>query len=65
MSNEFTCPACGAAFPTEAAQREHGSKAHPMPGAPHSHADFDRKQCGGHFHSDADLKAHAAQAHRM
>ena len=65
MPNEFACPACGATFPTEAALRDHGSQAHPMPATSPPHASFDCKACGAHFHSEAELKQHGAQAHRM
>lgn len=65
MPNEFSCPACRATFPTEAALRDHGSKAHPMPAASPPHASFACKACGGHFHSEVELRQHAAQAHAM
>ena len=60
------CPACGAAFPNEAALREHGAQAHPMRAAAAApHAAFDCKACGAHFHSEIELKQHGGQAHRM
>ena len=65
MPNEFACPACGAAFPTEAALHDHGSKAHPMPATSPPQAPCDCKASGARFHSEAELKQHAAQAHRM
>ena len=65
MPNEYVCKACGANFPNESGLREHGSKAHPMPGASPPQVDYACQACGAHFRSEAELGAHASQAHRM
>jgi hypothetical protein len=60
------CDACGITFATEAELREHGKRhaAGESHHEGHGHPDYSCG-CGASFHSEVELKRHAAQAHGM
>jgi ribosomal protein L40E len=59
----FSCPSCGATFPTEAELKNHAA-VH-MPGGKTSLQEFTCKACGARFPSEAELSAHERKAHPM
>jgi DNA-directed RNA polymerase subunit RPC12/RpoP len=62
MTDQYTCPACGAHFATEPELRQHGAMH--RSGAQGGPGSFVCTSCGARFRSGPELQAHAGQAHR-